>query len=88
MSIFDIFKVGEFKARIAELENERKKLGFQEYNETKAAIERLKKETDEEIRNKRHAFEQAKRQAEENILNSNQIITRLREEIVNLKTEK
>ena len=88
MSFFDIFKVNEFKARIAELEYERKRLGFQEYNETKAAIERLKRETDEEINRKRSELERMQRKVETDISNSNQIISTLREEIANLSAEK
>jgi len=88
MSFFDIFKINEFKARIAELESERQRLGFKEYNETKQAIERLKRETDEEISRKRAEFERTRRKVELDISNSNQIIATLREEIANLSAEK
>ena len=88
MSFFDIFKINEFKARIAELESERQRLGFKEYNETKQAIEQLKRETDEEIIRKRAELERTQRKAELDISNSNQIIATLREEIANLSAEK
>ena len=88
MGLFDIFKVGEYKARIEQLERERVQLGFKEYHETKAAVERMKRETDDFIRKKRVDFEQAQRSAEVEIANSNQIIARLREEIVSLTEEK
>lgn len=88
MSFFDIFKINEFKARIAELESERHRLGFKEYNETKQAIEQLKRETDEEIIRKRAELERTQRKAELDISNSNQIIATLREEIANLSAEK
>ena len=88
MSFFDIFKINEFKARIAELESERQRLGFKEYNETKQAIEQLKRETDEEISRKRAELERTQRKAELDISNSNQIIATLREEIANLSAEK
>ena len=88
MSIFDIFKIDEFKARIAELEREREQLGFKEYAEAQEAIERIKKETDEEIRKKRTEFEMLQREAELDIANGNQIISTLRETIANLSVEK
>ncbi len=88
MSFFDIFKINEFKARIAELESERQRLGFKEYNETKQAIEQLKRETDEEIIRKRAELERTQRKAELDISNSNQIIETLREEIAELSAEK
>lgn len=88
MSFFDIFKINVFKARIAELESERQRLGFKEYNETKQAIEQLKRETDEEIIRKRAELERTQRKAELDISNSNQIIATLREEIANLSAEK
>lgn len=88
MSFFDIFKINEFKARIAELESERQRLGFKEYNETKQAIEQLKRETDEEIIRKRAELERTQRKTELDISNSNQIIATLREEIANLSAEK
>lgn len=84
MGLLDIFKVGEYKERIEQLERERAQLGFKEYNETKAAIERMKKETDEYIRQKRADFESVQRHAEAEITNNNQIIARLREEIATL----
>ena len=59
MSLFDIFKVKEYKARIAELENKLEALGYREYSETKAAIENMKREAEEQIRNDRNIANRA-----------------------------
>ena len=88
MGLLDIFKVGEYKERIEQLERERVQLGFKEYQETKAAIERMKRETDENIRQKRADFENTQRRAEADIANCNQIIARLREEKAALTEER
>ena len=40
MGLLDIFKIGDYKARIEELERERAQLGFEEYHQTRAAIDR------------------------------------------------
>lgn len=46
MGLFDIFRINEFKRRIEELENNLRKLGFTEYEQTKDAIKRMNDEAD------------------------------------------
>ena len=58
MGLFDIFKVNEYKERIATLEKERKELGFQEYKDTQAAIEKMRRDAEIAIREKQSAADQ------------------------------
>ena len=85
MSLFDIFKVKEYKARIAELENKLEALGYREYSETKAAIENMKREAEEQIRNDRNIANRALSSLNREIAEANHTISVLVERISTLQ---
>ena len=94
MSLFDIFRINEFKERIAQLEREkavleqeRIDLGFKDYNDAKQAIEVMQREADRDISQKQQELNRRLSEGEASIERDNQIIVRLREEIEGLRVE-
>lgn len=94
MSLFDIFRINEFKERIAQLEREkvvleqeRIDLGFKDYNDAKQAIEVMQREADRDISQKQQELNRRLSEGEASIERDNQIIARLREEIEGLRVE-
>lgn len=85
MGLFDIFKIKEYKAKIAELEKKLKDLGYTEYAETKRAIENMKREAEAQIMFDRSNANRALKNLNQDIAEANQTIAALLERISTLQ---
>lgn len=93
MALFDIFRFKKFRARAELAEKRLKELGYQEYTETKAAIEQMQRESELKIkRNEATAYLQLN-VLNKNIADTNSVLSQLTDRKIELqqsceKTEK